>query len=208
LQRPLEADSFALIIKTIPSTSFNVIVENNIFATYSSGPPTYYCLISGLPSPVGALTVDYNLYYKEVGSYAYWNHSVSYYTFWEYQNASGWDANSFVAAPQFVDVVSHDYHLKSVIGRWDPVSETWLQDNVQSPAIDAGDSGSDWSAEPLPGGCRVNIGAYGNTEEASLSDRHFPADLNYDCYIDIEDVAIFSENWLGCNDPANSDCEP
>jgi hypothetical protein len=32
-----------------------------------------------------------------------------------------------------------------------------------SPAIDAGDPGDPYSAEPAPNGCRVNMGAYGNT---------------------------------------------
>ena len=36
-----------------------------------------------------------------------------------------------------------------------------------SPAIDAGDPASDYANEPDPNGCRVNMGAYGNTEEAT-----------------------------------------
>ena len=38
-----------------------------------------------------------------------------------------------------------------------------------SPAIDAGDPGSDWSKEPKPNGRRVNLGAYGNTPEAACT---------------------------------------
>jgi len=38
-----------------------------------------------------------------------------------------------------------------------------------SPCIDAGDPLSDYSQEPQPNGCRINMGAYGNTPEAEIS---------------------------------------
>lgn len=38
-----------------------------------------------------------------------------------------------------------------------------------SPAIDAGDPVDDFSNEPVPSGCRVNMGAYGNTPSATAS---------------------------------------
>ena len=38
-----------------------------------------------------------------------------------------------------------------------------------SPCIDAGDPESDFCNEPWPYGCRVNMGAYGNTAEAAFS---------------------------------------
>jgi len=65
--------------------------------------------------------------------------------------------------------VDGDYHLKSQAGRWDPVSESWVQDDVTSPCIDAGDPNSDWGEEPWPHGERINMGAYGGTAEASMS---------------------------------------
>jgi len=45
----------------------------------------------------------------------------------------------------------------------------WLFDVVNSPCIDAGDPGSDYSLEPAPNGGRINMGAYGNTQYASKS---------------------------------------
>ncbi|MHC4676050.1 MAG: M6 family metalloprotease domain-containing protein [Planctomycetota bacterium] len=48
-------------------------------------------------------------------------------------------------------------------------SEDWLVDDVNSPCIDAGDPGSDYSLEPAPNGGRINMGAYGNTQYASKS---------------------------------------
>jgi len=62
-----------------------------------------------------------------------------------------------------------DYHLKSQYGRWDPVSQTWVNDTVTSPCIDAGDPADDYSNEPEPNGSRINMGAYGNTAQASKS---------------------------------------
>jgi len=62
-----------------------------------------------------------------------------------------------------------DYHLRSQAGRWDPAAGIWVLDQVTSPCIDAGDPSSDFSQEPLPNGGRVNLGAYGNTSEASQS---------------------------------------
>ena len=52
--------------------------------------------------------------------------------------------------PHFVDVENGDFHLKS-----------W------SPCIDAGDPSSAFSNEPEPNGNRVDMGAYGNTPEAT-----------------------------------------
>jgi hypothetical protein len=65
--------------------------------------------------------------------------------------------------------VDGDYHLKSEVGRWDPNSESWVQDDVTSPCIDAGDPNSDWSGEVWPNGERINMGAYGGTKQASMS---------------------------------------
>ena len=65
--------------------------------------------------------------------------------------------------------IEGDYHLKSEAGRWDPVSESWISDNVTSPCIDAGDPNSPVGDEPDPNGGRINMGAYGGTAEASKS---------------------------------------
>ena len=59
------------------------------------------------------------------------------------------------------------YHLRSEVGRWD--GNQWVTDSVTSPCIDAGDPASDYSKEPEPNGGRINMGAFGNTPEASKS---------------------------------------
>jgi hypothetical protein len=63
--------------------------------------------------------------------------------------------------------IGGDYHLKSPAGRWDPVSRSWVIDDVTSPCIDAGDPNSPVAFEPYPNGGIVNMGAYGGTTEAS-----------------------------------------
>jgi hypothetical protein len=61
--------------------------------------------------------------------------------------------------PHFVDPENGDFHLR-----------TW------SPCIDAGDPSSDFSNEPRPNGGRVDIGAYGNTPEATSKSPDADAD--------------------------------
>ena len=69
--------------------------------------------------------------------------------------------------PLFVDTVNNDFHLQSTIGSYH--GGLWLPDPDHSPCIDAGDPASQYGNEPEPNGGRVNMGAYGNTAEASLS---------------------------------------
>jgi len=61
------------------------------------------------------------------------------------------------------------YHLKSEYGRWD--GNTWVYDQTTSFCINQGNPNADYSNEPLPNGSRINIGAFGNTEFASMGDR-------------------------------------
>ncbi|MFC1763385.1 right-handed parallel beta-helix repeat-containing protein [Planctomycetota bacterium] len=65
--------------------------------------------------------------------------------------------------------IDGDYHLKSQAGRFDPTTQAWVEDDVASPCIDAGDPLSSVMYEPHPRGYIINMGAYGGTEEASKS---------------------------------------
>ena len=76
--------------------------------------------------------------------------------------------------PLFADPHNGDYHLKSQVGRWDPISESWVVDDVTSPCVDGGDPMSPVGSEPLPNGGVVNMGAYGGTPEASMSIGELP----------------------------------
>jgi predicted outer membrane repeat protein len=80
----------------------------------------------------------------------------------------GWaGVGNIDADPCFVDALDYDFHLLP-----------------GSPAIDAGDPNSDWSNEPWPNGERINMGAYGNTSEATRSPAGF------------DELAVFASYWL------------
>ncbi len=120
-----------------------------------------------------------------------------------------WGTGNIDADPCFVRVgdwfgeLKGDYHLKSQAGRWNPMSETWVQDDVTSPCIDAGAPMSVIGHEQFPNGGRVNIGAYGGTPEASKSyfgqpvcETIIAGDINGDCIVDWRDFAIMAFHWL------------
>jgi hypothetical protein len=72
--------------------------------------------------------------------------------------------------PRFAD--TNYYHLSSAKGCYAGgyfSGGYWTNLAAHSPLIDAGDPLAAYSLEPAPNGRRVNMGAYGNTAEASLS---------------------------------------
>ena len=66
------------------------------------------------------------------------------------QDWTGAGEGNIPCFPYFVDSDGEDYHLMT-----------------SSPCIDVGDPGSAYSLEPLPNGGRIDMGAYGNTPEAT-----------------------------------------
>jgi hypothetical protein len=114
-----------------------------------------------------------------------------------------WGDGNIDADPLLVDPANGDYHLKSQAGRWHLNSESWVQDDVTSPCIDAGDPMSPIGLEPFPNGGFVNMGACGGTPEASKAYYGKPVcetivagDINGDCNVDFEDLAILTCHWL------------
>ncbi len=71
--------------------------------------------------------------------------------------------------PLFASAGRADYHLRSVLGRYDPDRGQWVTDSDDSPCIDAGDPQDPVGSEPFPNKKRINMGAYGGTCEASKS---------------------------------------
>jgi Disaggregatase related len=69
--------------------------------------------------------------------------------------------------PLFFNAAGGDLHLKSQGGRW--TSGGWVTDGVTSLAIDAGDQADVYANEPEDNDDRINMGAYGNTSQASKS---------------------------------------
>ena len=110
-----------------------------------------------------------------------------------------WDVGNIDADPLFADPANGDYHLKSVRGRWSPTANGgaggWVIDDVTSPCINAGDPASDYSNQPQPSR-RIEMGAYGNTPEASKGKWILAGDGNGDSRVDVLDL-IFVRNRLG-----------
>jgi parallel beta-helix repeat protein len=83
------------------------------------------------------------------------------------------DATNLLADPLCIAPASGDFHLQSIVGRWNPTAGggagAWEVDSLHSPSIDAGDYATAAGAEPAPNGRRVNAGPYGGTPWASKS---------------------------------------
>ena len=70
-------------------------------------------------------------------------------------------------ANRYADLASMDVHLLSPAGYVVNGGAFGPATNACSSAIDAGDPDADYANEPSPNGDRLNLGAYGNTAEAS-----------------------------------------
>lgn len=127
-------------------------VKNNIFrntaAAYTPGTSSGTA-IANLLNTAHTINQSYNCFFGNVANL---------------KNVAT-DTNSVLADPQFANVASNDYHLKSTHGRYSGGS--WILDSVDSPCIDKGDPTSDYSLETAGNGQRINIGRYGGTAEAS-----------------------------------------
>ena len=98
--------------------------------------------------------------------------------------------------PLFADANGGDYHLLSERGRYRATTDEWLLDEVSSPGIDGGDPMIEPVNERMPNGGRVNMGAYGNTGSASMSEFAMAGDTNRDGRVDFLDFAILADKWL------------
>ncbi len=78
------------------------------------------------------------------------------------------DSTELDLDPGFADLAGQDLHLRSSGGRFLPGSG-WVVDAEDSPAIDAADPVAPFALETAPSGGRANLGAHGNTVEASRS---------------------------------------
>lgn len=115
---------------------------------------------------------------------------------------SWWDQNDTPRNASDDIWLDADYHLKSQAGRWDPNTQSWVQDDITSPCIDAGDPMSPIGPETFPNGGFVNMGAYGGTPEASKSYFGEPicgsiiaGDINGDCQVNRADLEIMALHW-------------
>jgi len=133
------------------SASYNNVFDNTV--DWHNYPPEYGDLTTatnnGLPADIGFnISVD-----PEFAALPVWD-----------QNGTPEDASDDFLLEE------GDYHLKSSVGRWNAAAIEWVVDDISSPCIDAGDPNTLVGFEPDPNGFRINMGAYGGTDEASMSD--------------------------------------
>jgi parallel beta-helix repeat protein len=112
------------------------------------------------------LSSDYNLFYT-TGPQLYSNLGISYSSFTDYQTASGQDAHSIFAAPQFVltpptlvagflsGIRAANFRLQSTS------SGTRAGQNLQSAGfVGLTDQYVDYAGNPIPSGSQPNMGAF------------------------------------------------
>jgi hypothetical protein len=137
--------------------------NNNIICVQNGG----YGIYCNDMSPFSSC--DYNdIYLLGSGNVGFWGDNKADLAAWR---VSGYDAYSMSADPLFVNASATppDFHLKSTGGHWNVIASSWVNDSQTSPCIDEGDLSGDFRNEPEPNGGRLNLGAYGNTAEASKS---------------------------------------
>lgn len=67
--------------------------------------------------------------------------------------------------PRFVNTPAGNFHLRSTFGHWTPAG--YVADAQSSPALARGDPASPVPDNPPRAGSRTELGAYGNSEQAS-----------------------------------------
>ena len=142
--------------------SIETVLTNNILSATGIGRTALYVESA---SRTG-LESDYNLLFAagnaKIGHWA----GSDLATFSQWTEASLQDGNSISANPLFVG--GGNYRLQSTAGSYKP-GIGWTPDGNDSPGLDRGDPLSVYYLEPAPSGGRVNLGAYGNSLEASLA---------------------------------------
>jgi hypothetical protein len=143
-----------------PSIINNTIVHNRPSALHLEMTSPYASTFSDV---VNNIVWDNEVFLSD--SVEAWEYEVQYNDI-----QGGWPGTGNIDVdPLFADTAAGDYHLKSQAGRWDSATQSWVSDSVTSPCIDAGDPSSDVADEPQPNGQRIDMGAYGGTDQAGKS---------------------------------------
>lgn len=143
-------------------------IANNIIWSRGSGMTALY-----IANPPGSMSSDYNdIHVTEGAVVGNWFGPRA--TLGAWQQVSLQDPNSISIDPRFVDSTTN-FHLRSTSGSYRgapftaPGGGSLVADADVSFCIDAGDPASGYSLEPVPNGGRIDLGAFGNTPDASLS---------------------------------------
>jgi len=141
----------------VSSSSVANLLVNNIFVMSSTGSVAYAGVLNDA-------FVDYNVYQLLTANAGIQGNQRDLLG---WQLATKRDYRSAITNPLFASVGSGDFHLQSEQGRWVD-GQGFTNDAVTSWAVDKGSTNLNYDLEPAPNGARVNIGAYGNTEYASM----------------------------------------
>jgi len=158
-----------LYISLDPNSVSNV---NNIIRSSGSGKTAIY--VNDPPYMPEELTSDYNdIYVTDGAVVGYWYGTRPTLDAW--QAVTIYDDHSLDIDPLFVAPGSSDYHLSSTDGHYDgtpftaPGGGGFTNDPQLSFCVDAGDPGSAYGEESVDNGGRINLGAFGDTPDASHS---------------------------------------
>ncbi|RLG67251.1 MAG: hypothetical protein DRO11_10355, partial [Methanobacteriota archaeon] len=142
-----------------PGKIQNIKLINNVFNNAKSGIyVTPGCDVVNIIAKNNIIVNngEYGIYGNVLSSYNdVWGNSLG-----DYGGGASAGDGDISADPLFADPANGDFHLRSEAGRWNGTD--WVNDNETSPCIDAGDP-----SEKDPDGTRINMGAYGGTNEAS-----------------------------------------
>ena len=143
-------------------------IVNNIISTRGVGMTAIYAA-----NPGGSVTSDYNDIYVTDGAIA-GNWLGPRATLSSWQQVSLRDTHSISIDPRFVDGVTN-FHLRSTAGSYRgaaftaPTGGSFVADAELSFCVDGGDPAAGYAQEPAPNGGRLDLGAFGNTPDASLT---------------------------------------
>ena len=159
------AEDFDSILK-------NFVIRNSITAVYIVGSSPTISNITFLDNKYGI--INFGQTEPNIINSIFWNNSKddlfqcqAHYSCIEQGGKAEGNIN---VDPLFADLDNNDYHLRSKAGRYSQEHHVWIFDDSTSLCIDAGDPLADPLVEPLPNGSRINIGAYGGTAFASMSE--------------------------------------
>ena len=155
-----------------------------------------YGIPSGITAPIWVGRTHYRAYFNGLmDDLRLYNRALGAEEITDLHENGLWGYGS-LADPLFVDPGNGDYHLRSERGRYWPEHDLWVLDSVTSPCVDSGDPNEGASSERTPNGGRINIGAFGGTAYASMSECWSRADYNCDGIVNMTDFADVADKWL------------